>query len=604
MSNQPSDYTPGWSFFALMLPYLEQGNLGNRSTTSCPILHPNNKAARETLVKLYVCPSDTSPRLIDLTDSGPTTWAAPNTYTYPPPIGPLTVLGQASVCSYAGCLGTLGYEEQPFTGVFHRNSRVRIADITDGTSNTVGVGERTSRFSENSWVGPVWQQETVYAPTAPRYNPAQPSFQCRATPTAVLVHVRITRCSRTTPTTARAVSSPATRRRPVPEHGRLVPLHLVLGEHRELPRPCAAATAARSSRRFLSHSTRTTSKGTMSSTHGRSQSIHADRAAGRDRDHRDPDRPAAARRAEGPRGRGAHQVHEQPQADRLGAAQLRGRPTRSFRRRTSPPNPARRRLGLRRQLRRPVPQRAAGLGVGNACCCRSSSRTISIAQFDLERAVLGAGQRRRGSDQGRDVPVSVGDRRQRRVRRAAGRAPIIRHGVPIISSNGSPIFFAHSHYVTNAGIHQPWGRDDAYCYDYDIPEPIPENGNHLARIDGPFYRNSKMTVASGVRRLVEHDLHRRAHFGPEQQDLGRRGAGRGDAAAARSAARGRRRTTAAGCLVGIHSGPDTHDHPEVIIHAPNNPFGHTDEMWGEHGDGCNVLFGDGRCGSSRPSSTR
>src|SRR6266700_2760106 len=46
-------------------------------------------------------------------------------------------------------------------------------------------------------------------------------------------------------------------------------------------------------------------------------------------------------------------------------------------------------------------------------------------------------------------------------------------------------------------------------------------------------------------------------------------------------------------LVGCHSGPDVHDHPQVIIHAPNNPFGHTDEMWGEHGNGCNVLFGDG-----------
>ena len=192
MSHQASDYTPGWSFFALMLPYIEQGNLGNLIDYKLPILHPNNKAARETHVKLYVCPSDESPRLINLTDSGSTSWAAPNTYTYPSPSSPLTVLGQASVSSYAGCLGTQGYEEQPFTGVFHRNSRVRFADITDGTSSTIGVGERTSRFSENSWVGPVWQQETVYARTAPRYDPAQPSFQMRATPTAVLVHVRIT----------------------------------------------------------------------------------------------------------------------------------------------------------------------------------------------------------------------------------------------------------------------------------------------------------------------------------------------------------------------------------------------------------------------------
>ena len=48
-----------------------------------------------------------------------------------------------------------------------------------------------------------------------------------------------------------------------------------------------------------------------------------------------------------------------------------------------------------------------------------------------------------------------------------------------------------------------------------------------------------------------------------------------------------------GDLVGCHSGPDVHDHPQVIIHAPNHPFGHTDEMYSDHGDGCNVLMGDG-----------
>ena len=45
-------------------------------------------------------------------------------------------------------------------------------------------------------------------------------------------------------------------------------------------------------------------------------------------------------------------------------------------------------------------------------------------------------------------------------------------------------------------------------------------------------------------------------------------------------------------MVAAHSGPDTHDHPQVIIHAPNNPFGHTDEMFAEHPDGANTLFGD------------
>src|SRR4030095_15678491 len=49
----------------------------------------------------------------------------------------------------------------------------------------------------------------------------------------------------------------------------------------------------------------------------------------------------------------------------------------------------------------------------------------------------------------------------------------------------------------------------------------------------------------------------------------------------------------AGCVVGPHSGPDTHDHPQVIIHAPNHPFGHTDEMYSEHPGGCNILLGAG-----------
>ena len=50
--------------------------------------------------------------------------------------------------------------------------------------------------------------------------------------------------------------------------------------------------------------------------------VHADRVAGGDRHHRHPHRPAAAGRAEGPRGRRTHPVRQQPQADRPGPALL------------------------------------------------------------------------------------------------------------------------------------------------------------------------------------------------------------------------------------------------------------------------------------------
>jgi prepilin-type N-terminal cleavage/methylation domain-containing protein/prepilin-type processing-associated H-X9-DG protein len=168
----------------------------------------------------------------------------------------------------------------------------------------------------------------------------------------------------------------------------------------------------------------------------------------------------------------------------------------------------------------------------------------------------------------------------------------VRHGIPMTRSDGSRIVFAHSHYVTNAGIHQPWGRDTAYCYDYDVPEPVAANGGQLARIDGPFYRNSKVTVA-----MVRDGLSNTVFIGEHSSVLSNKtwvGVVPGAATPPRLDLRPwPSENNGAGCLVGVHSGPDTHDHPQVIVHAPNNPFGHTDEMWGEHGAGCNVLFGDG-----------
>ncbi len=166
------------------------------------------------------------------------------------------------------------------------------------------------------------------------------------------------------------------------------------------------------------------------------------------------------------------------------------------------------------------------------------------------------------------------------------------HGTPITLSNGNKAIFAHSHYVTNAGIHQPWGRTTPYCYDYDVPEPIPENGNRLARTDGPFYRNSKTKVAG-----VSDGLSNTIFIGEHSSILSNKtwvGVIPGAVTPPRLDLRPwPSENNGAGCLVGVHSGPDTHDHPEVIIHAPNDPFGHTDQMWGEHGNGCNVLFGDG-----------
>lgn len=160
---------------------------------------------------------------------------------------------------------------------------------------------------------------------------------------------------------------------------------------------------------------------------------------------------------------------------------------------------------------------------------------------------------------------------------------------------GTPIapefVFAHSHYVTNAGINQPWGRPPDSSSDFTLPERLDSGLLHV--INGPFYRNSKTQVSD-----VTDGLSHTVFLGEHSSYLSHKtwvGVIPGAATCPRQDLRSwSSDCNSAGCLVGIHSGPDVHDHPQVIIHAPNNPFGHTDEMWSDHvGPGSNVALGDG-----------
>lgn len=167
---------PGWSLFAEILPFMEESGLYGQIDFTKRIYDPSspadNRAARETIVAAYVDPGDTAPKLVDVKDASQ------------------NVMFKAAVCSYAGCLGTGNYEEQPFNGVFHRNSKIRLDDIVDGTSKTIGIGERMSRHTQSGWAGVTPGQTLFYAPESPRFNPADPTFNNRPAITATLVHVR------------------------------------------------------------------------------------------------------------------------------------------------------------------------------------------------------------------------------------------------------------------------------------------------------------------------------------------------------------------------------------------------------------------------------
>lgn len=172
---------PGWSLFSLILPQLEQTNLHASIDFNLPITDATNSVARSTNVNGYRCPSDTWGEAVSV---------------WPQSLG----INDLAACSYVGCLGggnpanapgyTAMYEQQPFNGMFHRNVAIRHADITDGTSNTIGLGERVSMFAPNGWAGVIPTAQTVFSPWMAQQRGQVVGQTARPAITMVTVHVR------------------------------------------------------------------------------------------------------------------------------------------------------------------------------------------------------------------------------------------------------------------------------------------------------------------------------------------------------------------------------------------------------------------------------
>jgi prepilin-type N-terminal cleavage/methylation domain-containing protein len=136
---------PGWGWVAYLLDDLEQANLAGRIDLSKSILHPSHADVRTAGLPVLLCSSDPGPKVIPVYElSGSFTG---------------NVLTQAARSNYVAVFGTGEVGDDPpgpADGVFYRNSQTRVADVTDGLSNTFFVGERGTRLASVTWLGAVY----------------------------------------------------------------------------------------------------------------------------------------------------------------------------------------------------------------------------------------------------------------------------------------------------------------------------------------------------------------------------------------------------------------------------------------------------------------
>ncbi len=158
------DQGPGWGWAALILPYVEQQPLYDQIHFDKDITDPVNAQARTTSLSIFRCPTDAgfadTVFTVDKLNDPSSDYSTPlldidGNHVQVAHASYVGIFGNPEITPDPGFLSNDNDRRLGVRGMFYRNSKIRMTDVTDGMSQTLFVGERSSNLAYATWVGSV-----------------------------------------------------------------------------------------------------------------------------------------------------------------------------------------------------------------------------------------------------------------------------------------------------------------------------------------------------------------------------------------------------------------------------------------------------------------
>ena len=162
-------YNFSFSPLARFLPFIEQANLGNALNYNLAYNDPTNSTVMNTSLNMFLCPSDASPAIPAGTGGG-------TNYRNNEGTSVVMWYGASDATNVNGGMPAPN-------GLFFANLQCRIADVTDGLSNTAAYSEHViGDFNQSTST----DKSDTYAPGTHPTTSDEAWAQCKATDTTNL----------------------------------------------------------------------------------------------------------------------------------------------------------------------------------------------------------------------------------------------------------------------------------------------------------------------------------------------------------------------------------------------------------------------------------